>query len=164
MSTQTRAGLTWEDCLDNAASDAVVAELERRLGIHFPLDYLEVAKACQGGTPVERSEFVYRDADAGGPDWSGFAYLLPLEPTHEEGIVATMEKLAKDGKLPAGVVPIATDGGGDYVCLAYRAGAAPSIVYWCHERERDDSIFPLSDSFRGLLERLAPAAELPDDF
>jgi hypothetical protein len=58
--------------------------------------------------------------------------------------------------LPQGVIPIADDGGGDFVCFRYTA-AQPSVVYWHHGGR---SVVPLSDSFSGFLEMLY--AESPE--
>jgi cell wall assembly regulator SMI1 len=59
-------------------------------------------------------------------------------------------------RLPAGLLPIADDGTGNYVCFRYGAGkTSPDIVLWFHE-EADPScaIMPIASSFTDLIQRI----------
>jgi hypothetical protein len=86
---------------------------------------------------------------------SSLAVLLSFSDDDVENIVETHRRLLPF--LPQGVIPIADDGGGDFVCLQYAGQAQPSVVYWHHG---DRSVVPLSESFSGFLDMLyAESAE-----
>jgi hypothetical protein len=57
--------------------------------------------------------------------------------------------------FPEGLIPFATDGGGNYVCFDYRnTKENPPIVFWHHEIEKNDGIFFLNDSFEDFINNL----------
>jgi cell wall assembly regulator SMI1 len=153
--------LTWKHC-EPPVEDAILNDLEHKLGVKFPQDFRDVMKICHGGTPVERSDFVYVDPDL-GPVGVSLGALLNLHNDDVEGILKTMELLSLDDQLPEGIIPFADDGGGDMMCLDYREDPGhPKVVYWAHEREKHDSIIPLADSFTEFLSMLEPPEPLPE--
>ena len=83
--------------------------------------------------------------------------MLNFIPDDEYSILKTTERLLRNDRLPEGIIPFAEDGGGDQICLDYRQGRRqPRVVYWSHEEEKDQSIFPLADSFTEFLAMLEP--------
>lgn len=145
--------LSWKHC-EPPVDDSVVDDLERKLGVTFPQDFRDVMKLCHGGTPIERSDFEYPHPRY-GPVGVCLGALLTLHRTGAGSILGIMESLSHDDQLPAGLIPFADDGGGDYMCLDYReASDAPRVAYWAHERGKHDSVFPLADSFREFLDSL----------
>lgn len=59
-------------------------------------------------------------------------------------------------RLPAGLLPIAEDGIGNYVCLSYAEDIkAPRVVFWDHEEADPNlAIVPIASSFSDLIKRL----------
>ncbi len=153
------ASITWELC-DSAISDGVRAECEHLLGVTFPREFRDVMQRCPGGHPVERSDFNLLHPGMGRVE-SCLGALLSLDPTDESGIVHTTRDLRQVHGLPAGVIPFAHDGGGDYMCLDFRATLDhPAVVYWAHEATPEMALAPLARSFLEFLAMLAPPESL----
>jgi cell wall assembly regulator SMI1 len=145
--------MIWEDC-DPPIPLARVAQVERELGVAFPNDYRECVQHCSGGCPV-RGLFAFDDPDI-GLTGSCVGILLSFVPNHDEGIVKTYKLLAPF--LPQGAIPISDDGGGDFVCLDYSKGGAPTIGYWHHGETR---LVPLAKTFSDFLNMLHHESESP---
>ena len=159
--TQHVASLTWSGCRPEA-DDQTIDQLEHQVGVRFPPDFRQVMKLCHGGTPEERCEFDYQHPQLGTVG-SGIGAMLrlPLEEEDLESIVGTIAML--DDQLPDGLIPFATDGGGDFMCLDYRHDSnQPPVVYWAHEEDKDASVFPLADSFSEFLDMLIPQRSIED--
>jgi hypothetical protein len=60
------------------------------------------------------------------------------------------------GRLPDGLIPIAEDHGGNYVCLRYTARTSnPDVVLWLHEEaDPNFAIVPIASSFTNLIQRM----------
>lgn len=144
--------IAWEDC-HGEIGDVEVRRVEHALGVTFPEDYRACVKGCHGGRPRDNN-FSFMNPAIGRME-SSLAILLSFSDDDPENIVETHHRLLPF--LPVGVIPIADDGGGDFVCLQYGGQAEPSVVYW-HHRER--SVVPLSESFAGFLDILY--AESPE--
>ena len=62
--------------------------------------------------------------------------------------------------VPRAIIPIAVDGGGDYMCLDYRQSATePGVVYYSHEAPPEHSLCHLADSSTAFLAMLEPPEE-----
>lgn len=141
--------LEWLNCRTPIGED-VIGEAERRLGVRFPDSYRECVKNCHGGYP-RQSDFTFQDRDIGMVT-SGIAQMLTFDVDDEENIVSTRERLAS--QLPAGVIPITDDGSGDFVCLDFRGGGEPEVIYWHHERAEGESITRLAGDFESFMTML----------
>jgi hypothetical protein len=75
--------------------------------------------------------------------------LLSFAADDPESIFAVYESMRSF--LPLGAVPIADDGGGDFVCLDYSSGTTPTIGYWHHG---EDSLVSVAPNFTAFLEML----------
>lgn len=141
--------LTWEGC-GSAVSDAQIAQMERLLGVRFPVDFRACVKECHGGTPFPRSFEFY---DEHGRIVSCLGILFSFNEDDEESIANTQRMLA--GQLPPGVIPFGEDGGGDCICFRFeQLETPPSVVYWHHERPIDVSITHLASSFGAFIDML----------
>lgn len=136
----------WDDCHSPVAGEAF-ERAERQWGVFFPDDYRECARMCHGGRP-RRNAFAFDDPEIGRME-SCVGVLLSFSENDPESIFATCERLRS--LLPVGAVPIADDGGGDFVCLDYSRGTPPSIGYWHHGA---DCLIPLAPNFTAFLEML----------
>jgi hypothetical protein len=110
----------------------------------FPDDYKECARLCHGGRP-KRNAFTFEDPEIGRME-SCVGVLLSFSEDDPESIFATHERM--HSFLPRGAVPIADDGGGDFICLDYSHGTPASIGYWHHGA---DSLVRLAPSFTAFL-------------
>ncbi len=70
------------------------------------------------------------------------------------------------GRMPAELLPIGHDPGGNLICLAYRGEQRGTIYYWDHEMEAEegepatwDNLYPLAKSFTEFLNGLTSAPE-----
>jgi hypothetical protein len=75
--------------------------------------------------------------------------LLSYSSDDPENIFTAYESLKPS--LPAGAIPVADDGGGDFVCLDYSRGSPPTIGYWHHG---ESSLVTLAASFTDFINML----------
>lgn len=68
-------------------------------------------------------------------------------------VVSILETLS--GRLPDGLIPIAEDHGGNYVCFKYTpTTSSPDVVLWLHEEaDPKHAIVPIASSFTELIEQ-----------
>ena len=135
--------IAWVDC-QGEIGDAEVRKVEQALGIAFPDDYRACVKRCHGGRPRDNN-FSFTDPTVGRME-SCLGILLSFSEGDPENILETHRRLLPF--LPHGIVPIADDGGGDFICFQYSGGDRPSVVYWHHG---EGSVVPLSKSFSDFL-------------
>jgi hypothetical protein len=144
--------LTWKSQTP-PLPDAVLAAAELILGVRLPDAYKSVAQQWPHGSPME-SDFTVRGGTLG--TWrSCVGCILSLDPRHSDNVYSHVGDGVQPAGLPAGVIPIIDDGGGDLVCLDYRTAAEPRVVYWAHEVGGVEGIVPVADSFVAFLELLA---------
>lgn len=131
--TQQMAGLTWILCEAPVSAD-VITEHEHALGIIFPDDFRAVIQKCPGGQPVERRDFWINHPGYDGRIGSGLGGLVSLGPLDDyDSMLANAEALHERFGVSRKLIPIALDGGGDYMCLDYRESESePKIVYWSY--------------------------------
>jgi cell wall assembly regulator SMI1 len=69
-------------------------------------------------------------------------------------VVSILEMLR--GRLPNGLIPIAEDHGGNYVCFRYNSTtSSPDVVLWLHEEaDPKHAIVPIASSFTELIKLL----------
>ena len=150
--------LKWESYFPSLP-DNVVAGAELILGVKLPDGYRALAQAWPGGHP-DRTDFVVNHSRR---SWvSCVGALLSLDPRQPENVFQSIADLAIDSQLPASLLPIITDGGGDLLCLDYRGNKdEPAVVYWAHELGGDEAVVPVSPSFDSFLQLLEDEAAAP---
>jgi cell wall assembly regulator SMI1 len=139
----------WHDRILKPAprlSNERLADIQARLGVRLPEDYLEVVRVHQGGSPEGGSVIL--------PDGTGtpFNMLLHFEEQPEGldvlGIVEWSEF------LPDKVIPFAVDPGGNYFCFDYRASDTnPPVVFLAHD-DPDTQPERVAGSFTELIDSL----------
>lgn len=130
---------------------STVDALERALGVHLPDELREFLVRMPGVEPTPGG-FSFEDPVLGRQVGASIAAMLSADPADPESIAATRAGLA--GQLAPALVPFATDGGGDFLVLDYRASAVPRVAYWHHERTGDAALTPLDATLAGFLARL----------
>ena len=141
--------VTWSDYLlthPPVAAEESIRAAERTLGVRFPADYLAVARNNQGRSP-SRGLFALED----GSD-SVFNDLLHFEKAPSGNLVKTW--LNYEDLLPKGVIPFATDPGGNLLCFDYRQSVdKPTVVFWEHDNPGAPTQ-RVAVSFTDLIEKL----------
>lgn len=136
------------------SSEEDVAAVECALGCELPADFRGFLKSNGGGSPIE-TDFTLDEPR--GPFFASIGvFLAAVDGAYS--ILTTSANLGARGL--SGLVPIAESGGGDLVCLDYREGPSPTIVYQHQGRfGLDDEVVPICATFADFLELLRE----PDD-
>lgn len=160
------------------ASEDRIARLEASVGAKLPADFRNSLRRHEGQTEdAESGLFPYSNVLGPAPAWRlmDFAY---IEQRWQE-----MNELVKIGEFagrkaslpsgeqtdwwPAGWLPVADDGGGDFACLDLSAAGAGRVVQFCHDSPKRRIFAP---SFGAWLATLADDLEAgkyhfdPDDW
>lgn len=140
--------ITWSDT-NKALSDDEITQVEEKLGINFPKDYLEVVMKNDGGFPDPNVFFMNSNEES-------FNNLINLKVDAEYNIFKTMD-MVKD-RLVDGIVPFGDDPGGNLICFDYRSSDEPTVVFWDHEiaggGDLEKAITFVCNSFTDLLDML----------
>lgn len=142
--------LTWFDA-PSPATDGDIAAIENAIGNRFPGDYREFAKRFSGGSPNE-TNFEFPD-DETGTFYASVGEFFTLTPEDDRNILRWMERT---DFFPSGLVPIAGDGGGNYICFDFRSDTSnPPVVFWHSGRRGLGSEISFVDkSFSGFVKLL----------
>lgn len=144
--------LTWNPYVWPADMPLDLAKLravEQSWGIRFPQDYVDCVRLNQGKTP-EPASFEFGDGYE-----TSLNELFHFEPSPAgSNIVANQERMAMGG-VPERVFTFAGDPAGNRLCFDYRhSDSAPSIVLLDYERDEENALVPVAESFGELLSRL----------
>jgi cell wall assembly regulator SMI1 len=142
-------------------SPDVLADVERRLaeaGHHIPPSYRAFLAEHDGGRPVRNTfTFAQHEREASSRVQSFLA-----AGDEEYGLVATV---GRNGDIPPGILPIAGDEFGNYVCIDARDDADGPVLFWDHEEGFDDdevdfsNLYEVAPDLQTFLDGLtAPAA------
>ena len=113
-----------------------LGEAERRLaelGQCIPPSYRALLAEQDGGRPV-RACFRFQQEDREQVD--SVKWFLGVAPALDGDLVETAESLWE--RVPAGVLPIAPDPVGNYICLDGRDGRDGPVYLWDHEYEGEE--------------------------
>lgn len=108
-----------------------IADFESRQGLSLPQSYKEFLLNVNGGEPVP-NEFEV-------PNWSGESSMVQaFYGIHAGEYDNLAEKIAMfQDRLPEGFLPIASDPGGNLLCLGTKGDDEGRIYFWDHEDELD---------------------------
>jgi SMI1 / KNR4 family (SUKH-1) len=149
MHGETSAGST---------TDAQIREFERTRQIALPAAYRNFLKATDGGVPDRRT---FPIAGMKDNPFGGIQCFFGLNsPTEVNTLVWNYDLYA--GGFPRGIVPIAGNGGGDYVCLDLRDGQDRVVFwnfrhYWGTGQWRDTDLYHVANTFDEFLASLKPS-------
>ncbi len=143
--------ILWED-FDSIEKEKIL-KVEQILGVKFPDEYKNCVTKYHGGNPVENKfSFICKN---NRKIVSCLGVLLRFDEKYEgDNIINTINNIS--GQIPEKIIPFADDGGGDLICFDFKNknGDLPKIVYWHHERNLEESITPVCDSFSDFIEML----------
>jgi hypothetical protein len=138
-----------------------LAEAEARLveiGTRLPPSYKAFLAEQDGGKPV-RDTFSFQQHDRVQHDFVRLFFGIAESPN---GDLVTEANLARD-RLPADVLPIATDNFGNLVVLDGRDGRDGPVLFWDHEFQSDppseDDLFFVAPDFETFLASLEEDAD-----
>jgi len=138
-------------------SSADLASLEQRLRIKLPDDYRAFLLRHNGGVP-ERAGFRFKD-DPDPDSGSMVNRFLAVYDGRYDNFEQTFQTFkGREPRLPAELVPIARDPGGNVICIATAGPNTGAVYFWDHEREGNrpsyDNIHLIANNFEEFLEGL----------
>lgn len=123
-----------------SVGDQAIELFQRVLGKKLPKPYYNFLMKYNGGTP-EPDTFSFMENEGG----SSIRYFLKINGDEEwNDILLTLR--AYDGRIPSDFLPIATDFGGNKICISISGKEYGKIYFWDHELEVDDGDNPTMDN------------------
>ena len=142
--------------IEPAVSAAQLQAAETALGVQLPAAYRAFLLRHNGGQPVPDR---FRLADGSGPEV--VAWFLAVHD-REDGLASLATTYRPH--LPAGLLPVAADPFGNFVCIGTRGRNAGKVYFWLHEGESPaDAALPhagcklVAASFDAFLDAFEPA-------
>lgn len=133
---------------------SAVEVFESFVGYKLPKEYAEHLKKNVGETPNPSSFEVPGEGD------TSVQYFFPLISKNKTDTIAYKLKNYA-GRVPAEMLPIGTDPGGNLILLSVAGPKRGAVFFWDHELEADDEEQPyydnikqVADSFPGFLASL----------
>jgi hypothetical protein len=143
-------------------SPEALAAAEKRLaelGYRIPPSYRSLLSVSDGGRPI-KSRFTFRQHDRVQAD--RVKTFLGIGPAPDGDIVETLELV---GDIPKGVLPIAIDPFGNFVCLDGRDGRDGPVLFWDHEEEldppNDSNLYEIAPNLQAFLGSLTERSDVP---
>lgn len=132
--------------------EAAIAAFEASRGFPLPSDYREFLLTTNGGKPEPGA---FQLALRSGPYTDSVVHWF-----HALGhdLESTADEMAR--RVPPELLPIASDPGGNLVCLGVAGDARGKVYFWDHEHERYptgwSNVDLVADSFNAFLRGLTP--------
>ena len=138
----------------------IIEKFEKNLLIEFPSKYKKLVNFRDGGL-LGKDLFFYEHEKIRRRNCVGNFLCW----SHDEmySYYTYFENVYNDPPefFPKGLIPFAPDGGGNYICFDYRnCRENPPIVFWHHEVEENEGVFPLADSFDEFINNLKSEDEV----
>lgn len=142
---------------DGVGSDFFsISQLEKELGIVFPIDYKEFAMKHSGASNPDECEFNFATQNH-ELNMGNFGSLLSISGDHSESVRGAKNNLGN--QLPPHIIPVISTGSGDYICIDCKDATSYQIVYFFHERSGENSLCFIADSISEFLDFLT----IPED-
>lgn len=137
--------------LDNLEA---ISAFEKEHNLRLPQEYIDLVRFRDGGL-LEKDLFFYMDRGKRQIRNCVADFLCWQKETLGEGECLIHEVNNPPEFFPKGLIPFAPDGGGNYICFDYRKRKEnPPIVFWHHEVEENEGIYPLANSFEEFVNSL----------
>lgn len=133
-------------------TNSAIQAFERALGLALPTDYKAFLLATNGGVP-QNARFPVRGRSHDPFDEvQSFLGIGVQVPTNELSYASDIY----NGGIPSGIVPIANQAFGNYVCLDLRGGTARVTLwdhrhFWSTGEWREVDLYEVADSFEEFL-------------
>jgi hypothetical protein len=146
----------WSNYNGVGADPKELEKTQKKIGVIFPREYIEIVLKCDGGDP-ENTNFKVKKGDS--IFYESIGGLLKI---NKDKYSLLNEYLNPPELLPKGLVAFGEDGGGNLTCFDYRQGIHlldPPIVFWDHEECEDENIYFVANNFKEFLEKLEPDSD-----
>lgn len=143
-------------------AEPAVASFEASIGVRLPADYRTFLLGTNGGEP-------HNPVFSFGPDGtyldSAVRYFFSVSENFTFSLAHKFDIYTRATRVPAGMLPIATDPSGNLVLLAIKGEDAGKVYFWNHEMEglvenpsSKEHLALLANSFDEFCGRLTPFA------
>ena len=147
--------IDWLECYGEV-SNQLLQDIQDKIGIILPKNYLSCIKLCDGGYPA-KSVFNYIDVNDDCTWRTGIGTFLSINKLN------FLENYTDPPEFfPENIVAFAETGGGDYICFDYRQdrdNPNPPIVFWNHGADIGKDISFIANNFEEFIGMLRE----PDD-
>ena len=130
-------------------SDSRIKEIQEKLNVIFPKDFVECVLENNGGQPTPEC------FDFKGHKEAVFNALVDLSFDGKGNLFEILQNL--NGQLPDRIIPFANDPFGNFFCFDFRENGSPNIVFWNHEKSGNDAIESVGFGFSEILKQLRAA-------
>lgn len=138
-----------------------IAEVEQQLGVIFPPDYRAFLLAHNGGYPDPN---VFPISGLQSDDHGILEWFFCIQAGDYNDLIRNTSTFR--GRVPPNLIPIASDPGGNLICLSVTGRDVGTVYYWDHEEEVDEgeppdytNVYFIADSFSTLLDSLKALPE-----
>lgn len=143
-----------------------LTRFEEALGQRLPSDYKDFMMEANGGTPEEDLVYSFVDVVTDRTNESDVRELLVIYDNQVDDnwddILRIHTTMVEEGTIPPHFLPIATDSGGNLLCMSLRKDDYGSVWFCDHELEDRETGFlaasRIADSFSEFLRVLHPLA------
>ena len=136
-------------------TEEAILSFERRHGLKLPETYRRFLLRSNGGRPVPATFPIRGFPDNPNDDIQVFFGLG--SDVRTDDLYAVLSDL--NSLIPAGVLPIASTGGDDFVCLDLREKSAPVVFwdrrpFWGTDEWSEHDLYPVASDFEAFLQGL----------
>ena len=119
-------------------------------GLQLPAEYKDFLVYSNGGKPNTKMRLV--ELSSGMP-LTSVRYFLALSAVNHFSLEWHYDSYK--GRIPFGLLPIATDSGGNLICISLRREDVGAVYFWDHESEdSQDKLLLVANSFAEFLRLL----------
>jgi hypothetical protein len=138
---------------------AEISRFENDRAITLPASYKHLLLLTNGGIPLQNLVYPIIGMDLN--PFGGLQVFFGLKTAEEHNLLERIYNLYF-GRFPLGIVPIADNGGGDYICLDLRNGTDRVVFwdkrhFWGTGEWRESDLYHVADSFDAFLASLKPS-------
>lgn len=133
---------------------ARIDALERELRIKLPSGYRSFLLRHNGGRP-DPYFFPIRGLDKN--PFGGIHYFFGVDGSVRSDNIDWNYRIYR-GRIPSELLPIAGDGSGNVICLAFKQGNEGAVYFWDHDDEHSPptygNIYIISETFAEFLDAI----------
>jgi len=136
-----------------------VARVEHTIGVAIPPEYRTFLFSSNGGFP-EPANFPIVDSEGKVIERNVIQSFYGVGTGHTYSDLERKYRMFHD-RVPSNLLPIASDPGGNQICICVSGDDFGKIFFWDHEREQEEGVAPtydnvlfVADGFRAFLASL----------
>ncbi len=150
--------IIFDECYGNVSQERIKL-LNQTIGVILPQSFIDLVKECDAGIP-RACDFDYFNIAFQETWGSGIGHFLSLNHSQETDLLKNY--LQPPEFFSEGLVAIAINGSGDFICLDYRESKNnlnPPIVYWNHDADVGKDVSFIANNFDEFLDILKEPSE-----